>query len=45
MLKWGDNIVPGQDAVEWVARSSWWGWDDGSRPLHLQWPEFYRERI
>ena len=45
MLKCGDNIVPGRDAIERTAQSSWWGWDDGSQPLHWRWPEFFRERI
>ena len=45
MLKCGDDLVPGRDAVLRAALSSWWGWDDGSRPFHWRWPEFYRERI
>jgi hypothetical protein len=25
--------------------SSWWNWDDGTRPLHWRWPAFYVQTI
>jgi hypothetical protein len=39
------DLVPGQDAVIRAARSSWWNWDDGSRPFHWRWQAEYIERI
>jgi hypothetical protein len=33
------------EAIERAFRSSWWEWDDGSRPFHWRWPEEYQDRI
>jgi hypothetical protein len=39
------DLAAGMEALERASWSSWWGWDDGSRPFHWRWPEEYRERI
>jgi len=39
------DLVPGTDAVSRAADSSWFGWDDGSRPFHWRWPLFYQSTI
>jgi hypothetical protein len=31
----------GGDAVARSAASTWWNWEDGSRPIHLRWPVEY----
>mmetsp|Transcript_18229 Transcript_18229/g.45121 ORF Transcript_18229/g.45121 Transcript_18229/m.45121 type:complete len:1319 (-) Transcript_18229:2184-6140(-) len=35
----------GSDAVSRALNSSWWEWDDGSRPFHWRWPAWYRQTI
>jgi hypothetical protein len=37
--------VEGCDAVARAARSTWWNWDDGSRPFHWRWPLEYQATI
>jgi hypothetical protein len=32
----------GGDAVARSAASTWWNWEDGSRPIHWRWPVEYR---
>jgi hypothetical protein len=39
------NILAGRDALERLANTSWWDWEDGSRPLHWRWPKWYLEVI
>jgi hypothetical protein len=39
------DLVPGIDAVARAANASWFEWDDGSRPFHWRWPEFYQQVI
>jgi hypothetical protein len=39
------DLAAGMEALERASWSSWWGWDDGSRPFHWRRPEEYRERI
>jgi hypothetical protein len=41
----GIDLVPGGDAVARAANSSWFKWEDGSRPFHWRWPEFYQQVI
>jgi hypothetical protein len=39
------DLLPGADAVRRAAESSWWNWDDGSRPFHWRWPRWYQGTI
>jgi hypothetical protein len=39
------DLVPGSDAVARAADSTWFEWDDGSRPFHWRWPGFYQRVI
>ena len=39
------DLVPGIDAVARASNASWFEWDDGSRPFHWRWPEFYQKLI
>jgi hypothetical protein len=39
------DLIPGVDAVARAANSAWFGWEDGSRPFHWRWPEFYQRII
>jgi hypothetical protein len=39
------DLGPGADAVRRAAQSSWWNWDDGSRPFHWRWPRWYQHII
>ena len=39
------DLVPGADAVARAANSTWFEWDDGSRPFHWRWPAFYQRVI
>jgi hypothetical protein len=39
------DLVPGTDAVARAANSTWFEWEDGSRPFHWRWPEFYQSII
>jgi hypothetical protein len=39
------NVISGQDALGRLANTSWWDWEDGSRPLHWKWPRWYLEII
>ena len=39
------DIQGGQDAEAQAADSSWWSWDDGSRPFHWRWPVEYQDKI
>jgi hypothetical protein len=41
----GNDLRPGTDAIERAARSTWWNWDDGSRPFHWRWPKWYKKII
>jgi hypothetical protein len=46
MLLGASDFQPAVDTVIRAARSSWWNWDDGSRPFHWRWPqEWYRKII
>lgn len=38
-------MEPARDAIARAAKTSWWGWDSGSRPFHWRWPSFYQEVI
>jgi hypothetical protein len=40
-----EDIVPASDAIARSAKSSWWGWDDGSRPFHWRWSSHYQTVI
>jgi hypothetical protein len=35
----------GGDAVARSAASTWWNWEDGSRPIHWRWPVEYRDGL
>ncbi len=37
--------VAGQDCLEWCCNSTWWEWNDGSRPHFWRWDEEYKTRI
>jgi hypothetical protein len=39
------DLVPGIDAVARAANATWFEWEDGSRPFHWRWPEFYQKLI
>jgi hypothetical protein len=39
------DLVPGSDAVARAADATWFEWEDGSRPFHWRWPEFYQQVI
>jgi hypothetical protein len=39
------NILAGRDALERLSNTTWWDWEDGSRPLHWRWPRWYLEVI
>lgn len=39
------DLGAGRDAIQRIAKASWWEWCDGSRPLHWKWPKWYREVI
>jgi hypothetical protein len=39
------DLIPGMDAVARAANASWFKWDDGSRPFHWRWREFYQKMI
>jgi hypothetical protein len=39
------DLAAGMKELERALWSTWWGWDDGSRPFHWRWPEEYQERI
>jgi hypothetical protein len=39
------DAIPAGDASWRAAKTSWWGWDEGSRPFHWRWPKFYQEVI
>jgi hypothetical protein len=41
----GRDIEEGADAIGRAADSSWWTWDDGSRPFHWRWPAWYMSTI
>jgi hypothetical protein len=41
----GINLRPGGDAIRRGANSTWWNWDDGSRPFHCRWPKWYQAII
>jgi hypothetical protein len=41
-LATSQDYIPGSDAVSRAAKTSWWGWDAGSRPFHWRWPTFYQ---
>jgi hypothetical protein len=45
MLTCPEDLEAGADANERAGLSSWWEWDDGSRPFHWRWKEEYQERI
>jgi hypothetical protein len=45
LLLAGKDLHPAGDAIGRAARSSWWGWDDGSRPFHWRWPKWYARVI
>jgi hypothetical protein len=36
------NVLAGRDALERLSNTSWWDWEDGSRPHHLKWPDHPR---
>jgi hypothetical protein len=43
---WGRiNLRPGVDAIRKASDSTWWNWDEGSRPFHLRWPKWYQSII
>ena len=39
------EVEAGSDAICRAWKSSWWEWDDGSRPFHWRWPEWYQSTI
>jgi hypothetical protein len=39
------NILVGRDTLERLSNTTWWEWEDGSRPLHWRWPHWYLEVI
>jgi hypothetical protein len=45
MLVAHEDLRPGVDAIRRAAESSWWNWDDGSRPFHWRWPHWYQGTI
>ena len=40
-----EDIVAASDAIARAANSSWWNWDEGSRPFHWRWPVHYQRVI
>jgi hypothetical protein len=40
-----EALMAGMDCIEISYKTSWWEWEDGSRPFHWWWPEEYQERI
>mmetsp|Transcript_18233 Transcript_18233/g.45137 ORF Transcript_18233/g.45137 Transcript_18233/m.45137 type:complete len:1296 (-) Transcript_18233:2196-6083(-) len=46
-MKEGDllEFEAGSDAIFRAWNSTWWEWDDGSRPFHWRWPKWYRNTI
>ena len=40
-----EDLLAGTDAVVRAFCTSWWEWEDGSRPFHWRWPLEYQERI
>jgi hypothetical protein len=40
MLLAHEDLRPGEDAIRRAAESSWWTWDNGSRPFHWRWPKW-----
>jgi hypothetical protein len=45
MLTCPEDLMAGMDAIGRAFQSTWWEWDDGSRPFHSRWPKDYQERI
>ncbi|KAG7340358.1 hypothetical protein IV203_023901 [Nitzschia inconspicua] len=44
--RWGlrpHDMEAGRDAICRAWKSTWWEWDDGSRPFYWRWPEWYRD--
>jgi hypothetical protein len=39
------DAIPAGDAISRAAKTTWWGWECGSRPFHWRWPKFYQEVI
>lgn len=39
------DLLTSNDACCRGANSSWWEWEEGSRPFHWRWPIWYQERI
>jgi hypothetical protein len=39
------DYEPAADAIQHATDSSWWSWDNGSRPFHWRWSTFYQEVI
>jgi len=52
-IKWRGKLVQvkekdwsaAADAIERGANSTWWEWQDGSRPFHWRWPKWYQATI
>jgi hypothetical protein len=41
----GADVDAAYDAILRALKSTWWSWEDGSRPFHWRWPEDYQVRI
>lgn len=39
------DLAAAADAIRRGANSTWWEWDDGSRPFHWRWPKEYQTTI
>jgi hypothetical protein len=45
MVLGASDFQPAVDTVIRAARSLWWNWDDGSRPFHWRWLQWFRKII
>jgi hypothetical protein len=39
------EFLLGLDVIARASKSSWWSWEDGSRPIHWRWPAKYMVTI
>jgi len=39
------DLAAARDVIARLTRSSFWEWNDGSRPAHWKWPQWYQEVI
>ncbi len=39
------ELKSGRDVIRRTCNSTWWDWEDGSRPIHWKWPASYQTII